>query len=147
MNRQAVGERIARLRPLAAEFGRYLIVGGTAFLVDCGVLYGAKTFLMDGWGRAGVYAAAALGFAAGLVYNYLLSLAFVFRSAKERNRGRTPGAFALFAVIGAVGLGLTEGGMFLLYGLLGVHYLIAKLFVAGFVLVWNYAARKWLIFR
>ena len=53
----------------------------------------------------------------------------------------------MFAVIGAIGLLLTEGGMFLGYQLLHINYMIVKLFVAAFVLLWNYGARKILIFK
>jgi len=56
-------------------------------------------------------------------------------------------AFFLFAVIGVIGLILTEAGMYAGYQVLHVHYLIVKIFVAAIVLVWNYAARKVLIFR
>jgi putative flippase GtrA len=135
------------VKSLAKEFGRYLIVGGTAFLVDYGTLYLTKTYVFGGLGDMGVYIATALGFIAGLIYNYILSLVFVFRSAKERDKGKTVGAFLLFAVIGVVGLLLTEGGMYLGYQLLHINYMIVKLFVAAVVLVWNYAARKLLIFK
>lgn len=137
----------SKIHPLAVEFLRYIFVGGTAFLVDCGVLYITRTFILAGESAYSVYIATALGFTAGLIYNYLLSLSFVFKSARERNKGKSVGAFLLFAVIGIIGLGLTEAGMYLLFGLLDVHYLIAKVFIAGVVLVWNYAARKLLIFK
>jgi len=136
-----------RMKALFREFSRYLVVGGTAFLVDYGVLYLSKTFLFDSIGDTGVYLATALGFLAGLTYNYILSLIWVFQSAKDQKKGRTVGAFLVFAVIGAIGLLLTEGGMFLGYQLLHMNYMVVKLFVAAFVLLWNYGARKILIFR
>lgn len=140
-------ERNERLNSFVKEFARYLVVGGTAFLVDYGVLYLSKTFLFQSLGDLGVYLATALGFLAGLVYNYVLSLVWVFRSAKDQKKGRTLGAFLLFSIIGIIGLLLTEGGMFLGYQLLHINYLIVKLFVAAVVLLWNYGARKILIFK
>ena len=136
-----------RMKSLFREFARYLVVGGTAFLVDYGVLYLTKTFLFASIGDTGVYLATALGFLAGLTYNYILSLIWVFQSAKDQKKGRTVGAFLVFAVIGAIGLLLTEGGMFLGYQLLHINYMVVKLFVAAFVLLWNYGARKILIFK
>ena len=144
---------IDKLKPMAREstqyfeFMRYLLVGGTAFLVDYGIFFLTKTFFFDVYGNIGVYIATALGFTAGLIYNYILSVAFVFESAKEQHKGRTVGAFALFVVIGVIGLLLSEGGMYLFYGLASVHFMIAKVLVAGVVLIWNYTARKLLIFR
>jgi len=135
------------IKPLAREFGRYLIVGGTAFLVDYGTLFLTKTYVFNGMGDLGVYVATAAGFIAGLVYNYILSLIFVFKSAKEKNKGKTVGAFLVFAVIGVIGFFMTEGGMYVGYQLLHINYMIVKLFVAAVVLIWNYAARKLLIFK
>ena len=134
-------------KALVKEFARYLVVGGTAFLVDYGVLFLSKTFLFQSLGDTGVYLATALGFLAGLIYNYILSLIWVFQSAKAQNKGKTVGAFVVFAVIGAIGLLLTEGGMYVGYQLLHINYLIVKLFVAAVVLLWNYGARKMILFR
>lgn len=128
------------------EFIRYALVGGSAFLVDYGLFFLTKNTFLSPWGDAGVYIATAAGFIIGLIYNYLLSLSFVFRSAQAQQKGRTFGAFMLFSVIGVIGLGFTEAGMYLLFGLLSVHYLIARAVVAVAVLVWNYLARKFLIF-
>lgn len=136
-----------RLKSLFKEFARYLVVGGTAFLVDYGVLYLSKTVLFHSLGDTGVYLATALGFLAGLAYNYVLSLVWVFQSAKDQKKGRTVGAFLIFSIIGVIGLLLTEGGMYLGYQLLHIHYMIVKLFVAAVVLLWNYGARKILIFK
>lgn len=136
-----------RIRVLAGEILRYLAVGGTAFLVDAGTLYLSRRFLFADWGETGLYWAAALGFLAGLVYNYVLSLAFVFLDAKQRRKGRSLGAFLGFAVIGLVGLGLTELGMYAGVDLLGLHYMLVKVCVAALVLAWNYLGRKFFIFR
>lgn len=135
------------IKTLVREFGRYLIVGGTAFLVDYGTLYLTQIYVFGSLGDAGVYLATGLGFIAGLVYNYILSLVFVFKSAKEKNKGKTVGAFLVFAIIGVIGLLMTEGGMYLGYQLLHIHYMIVKIFVAAVVLIWNYVARKLLIFK
>lgn len=92
----------------------------------------------------------AIGFTVGLLVNYTLSLVFVFRSDRQQKQGRTVKAFILYAVIGLVGFGLTELGMYIgvrIVGSAGLWYLLVKCFVAGIVLVWNYAGRKILIFR
>lgn len=136
----------AKLKSLTGEFGRYLIVGGTAFIIDYGLFWFTREYVFGAEGL-GVYFATAAGFIAGLVYNYILSLVFVFRSAREQNKGKSLRAFILFAVIGVIGFGFTEAGMYLIYDLLHVNEYIARLFVAGAVTLWNYAARKILIFK
>ena len=134
------------LKPLIFEFMRYLIVGGTAFLIDFCVLVLFNTVLPELYGYR-LYIATALGFIAGLVFNYFFSILFVFKAARDKKTGRSAGAFMLFAIIGVVGLGLTELGMYAGTELLHVHYMLVKIVVTGIVLMWNYLGRKFLIFK
>lgn len=129
------------------EFVRYLIVGGTAFLLDYGLFYLTKNLVFNALGDTGVYLATAAGFITGLIYNYILSIHFVFKSAKEQRKGRSVGAFVLFAAIGFIGLVMSEAGMYLFYGIAHIHYMVAKMLVSGIVFIWNFMARKLLIFR
>lgn len=90
----------------------------------------------------------AVGFIAGIILNYVLSLIWVFKSAKENNRGKTVGAFLIFVIIGVIGLLLTMAGMYSGCMLVGEdYYMFVKVFVTGVVLIWNYAARKIFIFK
>lgn len=131
---------------LAHEFMRYVVVGGIAFLADFGTLVLVREmFLRDAW--HGVYVATVFGFVVGLVVNYYLSLLFVFTQARDRGKGRSWGAFLVFGVIGLLGLGWTELGMWLGVEVLSCHYMIVKVFVTGAVLLWNYLGRKLLIFN
>lgn len=98
-------------------------------------------------GEIGIYISIALGVIGGLIYNYILSLVFVFESAKYQNKGRTIGAFIIFFIIGIVGLVLTELGMYIGIEIFNISYLISKVLVAACVLIWNYGFRKVLIFR
>lgn len=131
---------------LICEFLRYAVVGGIAFLTDFGALVASQElfFRQFPWG---VYAATVVGFMVGLAVNYFLSLVFVFTSAKDKGKGRSVGAFLVFGVIGLVGLGLTEVGMWIGIELLRWNYMIVKFFVTGGVLMWNYLGRKLIIFR
>jgi putative flippase GtrA len=135
-----------KIESILKEFSRYLKVGGTAFLVDFTLLFVFKTFVFYNIGIAGVYISTALGFIGGLVYNYILSLIYVFESAKESNKGKNIKSFMIFTVIGIIGLLLTELGMYVGVELFAINYLLVKVFVAGVVLLWNYGARKILVF-
>lgn len=138
-----------KLKPLVKEFARYLVVGGVSALVDWGTLYLTYTFVFTQsgeWWRLTL--ATAAGFVLGLALNYILSLLWVFSSAKQSNKGKTVGAFVIFAVIGVIGFILTELGMHFGVALVGQpYYMLVKIFVTGVVLIWNYAARKILIFK
>lgn len=132
---------------LVQEFSRYVLVGGTAFVIDVALLYVFKNYVFYNLAEMGIYISAAIGFIGGLIFNYTLSLFFVFTSAKKQNKGKTIGAFLIFSLIGVVGLLFTELGMYIGIKLFAMNYLIVKILVAGAVLIWNYGIRKILIFR
>jgi putative flippase GtrA len=135
-------------KPLIFEFLRYVLVGGAAFIVDFGVLLLSKTFLFSALAETGVLLAAALGFTAGLVFNYILSLVFVFRPSAEKARRHKLRSFAVFAAVGVAGLLITELCMFAGMSVFGQkYYPVIKIITAGIVLVWNYGARKILLFK
>lgn len=132
---------------LHLEFIRYLIVGGSAFIIDFTLLYLFKSYIFNELGTTGVYISTAIGFIGGLIYNYYLSIMFVFEGAKQNNNGKGFVPFLIFSIIGIMGLVLTEFGMYVGLELIKINYLIVKIFVAGAVLCWNYLARKILIFK
>ncbi len=119
---------------------RYLISGGTAFLVDTALL----TLLTECFGREHLLLWTGIAFAAGLVITYLFSILWVFdkRSMKSRTAEIT-----VFVLIGVIGLGLTELLMWLLAQKAGLHYLLSKIVTTVLVFVWNFAAKKLLLFR
>jgi putative flippase GtrA len=95
--------------------------------------------------------ATAAGFILGLMCNYVLSMMFVFTndSQKEQNKKKTQ-TFTIFALVGVVGLILTEVLMYV--GMLvcskeGFWYVILSCFVKGIVLIWNYVGRKVFVYK
>ena len=125
------------------EFLRYALVGAVAFIVDIAVLYIFKQYIIPD----SLYLSTAIGFMAGISVNYLLCISFVFSYAKESELGKGPRDVILFILIGLVGLSMNEFGMYLGVGLLSIHYLKTKIFITAIVLIWNYLARKVLIFN
>lgn len=124
---------------LTGEVVRSLLVSAVALAID----YGLMVALHE-W--AGLYhlLAAAVGFCAGLATNYLLSVAWVFRSRTVANRWLE---FAIFAAIGLAGLGWTIGIMYLGTDLLKVEYWLVRIIAVGVVFVWNFGVRKAALFR
>lgn len=82
---------------------------------------------------------AVTGFVLGLVLNFMLSERFVFSDPKLQSRWLR---FALFAVIGAVGLGLLTLLMWLQVDVWGWNYVLAKVLATVFVYAWNFIARR-----
>ena len=121
------------------QFFRYVFVGGCSFLVDAGVIWLCV--------HAGLHylIGACFGFVAGLVCNFLLSRALVFR-AQEARVGRLL-EFAGYALIGLVGLGLTEALLYFFTEIVLLHYMLSKVIASAIVLFWNFFARKVLLYR
>lgn len=138
-------------KQLTLEFLRYALVGGAAFLVDAGVMALTKELLFkENCTALQMALCVALGFVAGLVANYLLSTWFVFRSEQQKKDGRGLRAMAIYALVGVIGFGLTELGMYIgvsTVGSEGLWYILIKCFVAGVVLVWNYIGRKIFVYH
>ena len=120
------------------QFLRYLFVGGLAFVVDFGALWAFTSVL-------GVHylVSTALAFVLGLSTNYALSVTWIFKQHRLASR---KGEFLAFALIGLAGLAFNEVGMWLLTGGMGLDYRLAKLLTTGFVFLWNFVARRYLLF-
>ena len=118
---------------------RYIFVGGAAFIVDFLSLFILTEFF-------GVYylISAAIAFILGLIVNYLLSISWVFNKRTLKNRHFE---FAVFAVIGTVGLGLNEVFIWFFTQDLQIYYLLSKILAAVIILFWNFFARKFVLFR
>lgn len=119
------------------QFIRYLFVGGLAFVVDFGLLYVCTTFL-----HIHYLISAAVGFTAGLIINYLLSKIWVFSKSKYNDTK----AFLLFALVGVIGLGFNELLMYLFTDLMHYWFMLSKIIATILVFIWNFAARKILVF-
>ena len=142
---------ISDKKNLILEFLRYCVVGGIAFIADAGTLVLFREIVFGGDGSELIMAiSVAMGFISGLIVNYILSMLVVFRSAGQQKKGKTVRAFVIFAVVGLIGLGLTELGMYLgvlIVGSAGFWYLLVKCFVSAVVLIWNYIGRKIFVFK
>lgn len=149
------------------EIFRFLLVGGTATVVDYFVFW-----LFDGllfplvpagawWATLSLILATAFGFCAGLTVNWILSVKFVFKHVKDKEEASSKKSFIIFTLIGLIGLLITEVGILILvavfpeFSLFGVTALfgttwakwLAKMIMTCLVLVWNYVGRKIFVFK
>lgn len=118
---------------------RYVFVGGIAFVADWGMM----VFLHEAVAM-NVYVATAIAFIFGLTVNFVLSKIFVFQEGSDKTGA--VGEFITYGVIGVMGLLFTEGIMWILLKV-GIIYMIAKVVAAAFVLIWNFVARKILLYK
>lgn len=120
------------------QFLRYFIVGGAAFVVDFTALFLLTEFL-----HLHYLLSATIAFMGGIAVTYAFAVTWVFDQRSADNRLYE---FAVFAVVGGVGLGLNVFLMWLLTELVGLHYLGSKVVAAAAVFIFNFAARKTLLF-
>jgi len=123
---------------VADEGFRYLVASAFALAIDFG-LYVALIRL------AGVHylIAAPLGFACGLAAVYLFSVRWVFRYRRLADRRAE---FALFALVGLIGMALNQGIIYTAVQWMPGSYELAKLISAGMVFCFNFISRKLLLF-
>ena len=125
------------------RFFRYAFVGGIAFVVD--YLFFALFSIIMGDGSVSIAVSTTAGFIAGLVTNFALSKKFVFT---ENSRvGSSVFEFISYGVIGVVGCIINILLMLLFVNVFFILKYIAKVLVALIVLVYNYLARKILLYR
>jgi len=122
----------------AEQFIRYAVAGGAAYAVDFVVLASLTEF-------AGLHylLATGAGFLSGLTLTYMLSVRWVFARRSLASKGLE---FGVFAIVGFVGLLMTEVLMWLFTSVAGLYYLLSKMVTGLIVLVWNFSARRVLLF-
>ncbi|MHB9026636.1 MAG: GtrA family protein [Armatimonadota bacterium] len=120
---------------------RFLVVSTISTIIDYLVLFALVALLPDSTAMTAV--AIAVGYLVGTVINFVLARAWVFTPT------RMPVSleFILVAIIGAIGLGLTELVTLWIDTHLGWHLLLAKTAAVVLVFCWNYLARRYLIYR
>ncbi len=117
---------------------RYGVSGGIAFVVDFTVMLFFHEIV-----AVNTSLAATLGFCAGLVITYVMSIGWIF----DKRRIEKPLIeFFIFALIGGVGIVMTYYIMIKLQESLDYDYTILKLITTFIVTLFNFAAKKLLLF-
>lgn len=116
----------------------YLVVGGTAALVEWGLFYTfAVVFALN------YLLSTAAAYFLSTIYHYVLGNILVFNSGARY--GRKKELFLVFAV-SIMGLLLNLLLMYVFVGCFMMQPMFAKILTTALVVVWNYLARKKWIF-
>ena len=145
------------------EIFRYLLVGGIATIFDYVAWYVFFTWVLPSslvGQTVSVIISTAMGFLVGLLVNWILSQTFVFKHVQDKEKARSGKAFLIFAIVGVIGLIITEVGMLIapilpeinVFGFIEFlghewKWWFTKVAMTCIVLVWNYLGRKILIFK
>lgn len=122
--------------PLRQSLARFVAVGGLSVGTDLAVLTALHSL-----GRAPLWLATLLGYAASLVVNYRLNHSWVFASEREHRR-----TVVRYVVLVAVNVASTFGFVLGLTAL-GAFYLLAKLIAVAVNAVINFSGFRWWVFR
>ena len=117
---------------------RYGMVGASVALVDIVLFYFFTEILEFNylWVNG-------IGFVAGTLINYYLSIILVFTRGVRFSR---PGEISVIFVVSIIGLFLNQLIIFLLLEQMGLSLMLAKLLTVFSVFFWNYLARKHFVF-
>ena len=113
---------------------KFLIVGGLSFVLDFIIYYVLKNYFSVYYLIAGFFS-----FTLSLIFNYLMSMKFVFKSKDDLKKTHE---FIIFVTLSVMGLGLNLLCLFILVDIYKMNDLIAKILVAGIVMVFNFVTRK-----
>lgn len=125
------------MRKILEQFMKFGVVGAAAFVVDYGLLV-ALTELFG----LNYLLSATISYIIATVFNYYASMRWVFTHREGVSRFRE---FAIFVVGSLIGLGINDLCMWAGVELIGVHYIVCKLFATVVVAIWNFVTRKLLL--
>ena len=141
-------------KELFFEIIRFLIVGGTATIVEYGLF--ALLNSLIGFNPFMTGLCQAIAFLVSLLVNWFLSIIFVYKNVEDKEKSRSFKSFLIFALIGLIGMAISSLGVALgeLIPATGFNILgndlrtwIVKCILTLIVLVWNYLGRKIFIFK
>lgn len=122
-----------------AQFLKYIAVSASALVVDV-LTYGLLVWAA----LTGAALAGAIGFAAGLVANYILAVNFVFDPGQTSKSNRQ--LFAEYATTGGVGIALTAAIIWATVDGLGLHPALSKCLAVGPTFIVVYLMRAGIVF-
>ncbi len=140
-------------KKLLAQILKFGLVGGTSFIIDF-VITLLVSKLCRAFGLDVAMAAtvgSVFGFCISLVYNYIMSMKFVFERRDDMNRTKE---FIIFLLLSLIGMGINSAIMY--FGVHGCESFlpelvakypdqttaVVKMFATGVVMVYNFISRK-----
>lgn len=125
------------MKKLISQILKFGVVGGAAFVIDYGLLFLLTEYLNIHYLVSGM-----ISFSVSVIFNYILSVFWVFNIRKKRNVKKE---FILFIVFSILGLGINQIIMWLLVEKIGYYYMLAKIAATIIVMVYNFITRKFFL--
>lgn len=139
---------------LFKQIMKFAVVGGLSFVIDFVITLVVSSVCRKFFAMSVENAALVggiFGFCISLIFNYLMSMKFVFERKDDMDRKKE---FLIFAVLSLIGLGLNE--VILYFGVIACNNYIpqiveeyptyttagVKIIATGIVMVYNFISRK-----
>lgn len=122
------------MKKLFQQMLKFLVVGGSAFFIDYGIM-----ILLTEKFQVYYLLSSGISFSVSVIYNYFLSILWVFDVGQNRKKGQE---FVVFIILSVIGLGLNQILMWVLVDFIGLFYMLAKIIATGIVMVYNFVTRK-----
>lgn len=122
------------MKKLIAQVLKFGVVGGTAFLIDYSIMIALTEFFGINY-----LISSGISFVVSVIYNYILSVHWVFDVDKNGNKKKE---FIVFILLSVIGLGLNQLLMWVFVSRVHVFYMLAKIFVTAIVMIYNFVTRK-----
>ncbi len=121
-------------KELLIQIFKFLIVGGTATIIDWIIYY-----LLYNYINLSPLIANILSFSISVVYNYYISIKWVFNVNNEKNKRNV---FIGFIVLSIIGLLITELLLWIFINILGINIMLSKIISTIIVMIFNFITRK-----
>lgn len=125
------------MKKLISQILKFGVVGGIAFVIDYSLLFMLTEFLHIHYLASGM-----VSFSASVIFNYILSIIWVFEVKKKRDEKKE---FVVFIVLSIIGLGINQLIMWVLVDGLKLYYMLAKVAATAIVMVYNFITRKFFL--
>lgn len=124
-------------RTLLIKFCKYIVVGGSAALINWIVFYMA-TYV----GLWYIYAGLA-SFMLATLWNFLLARIFIFTNSSHHILKES----ALVYIASSLGLLIDIGTLYICVEFLALHAMLGKVIATGMAFVFNFSIRFWYIYK
>lgn len=122
------------MKKLIAQVLKFGVVGGTAFLIDYSIMIALTEFFGINY-----LISSGISFVVSVIYNYILSVHWVFDVDKDGDKKKE---FIVFILLSVIGLGLNQLLMWIFVSKVHVFYMLSKIFVTVIVMIYNFVTRK-----
>jgi len=123
-----------KYKHLITQLVKFGVVGVLATLLEWGIFY-----VLTNVFHIHYIISTAIGFSISTIFNYYLSVKYVFDVDKEKNQKRN---FLFFVVFSIIGLGLNELILWICIEKFHLYNMIGKIIATGIVMVFNFITRK-----